>query len=591
MKILLTTLNSKFVHSSLSIRYLKECIKDLNIEVEIEEYTINQQIDFIVSEIYKKDIDIVAFATYIWNIEEVMDICDRLKLIKPELKILLGGPEVSFDIEEIMKNNKNIDFIIYGEGEDTFREFTMNTIDNKGYWNIRGLAYRNNNDIVINNPRKLINNLDKIPSPFKEDVQSFRNKIVYYETSRGCPFNCKFCLSSTIEGVRFFSINRVKEDLKFLIESNVKQVKFVDRTFNTNKKYAMEIMNYIANNNPNNINFHFEVTAHLLDDEMLKFLENVKEGMFQFEIGVQSTNEKTIEAIGRTTDFKKLSKVVNRINSYKNIHQHLDLIVGLPYEDYNTFKISFNDVYNLEPEKLQLGFLKLLKGSELRNNEELHGFKYIDKPPYEIMENDYITYEEILKLKTIEDLVEKYGNELNFKHTLKFIIKNYFKSAFDFYEDFAEYWEEFNYHTMSHSLNKLYKIIYDYYNDRISKDLDIFNDIIKYDYIFNNNSLTPKYMNVYDEEKIKKYRHDFLQDEKNIIKYLPNYEKIPVKKIIKDISIIKFKFDILKFFETNERENIIWGEKFIMFVHKGKNKVFTKSEVIDITEDFYKEEE
>lgn len=591
MEVLLTTLNSKFIHSSLSIRYLKEYINDLKVDAEIEEYTINQHIDFIVSEIYKKDINLVAFATYIWNIEEVLDICNRLKLVKPELKILLGGPEVSFDIENIMKDNKSIDFIIYGEGEETFRDFIINSLNNKGYWDIRGLAYRSENDIIINQPRKLISNLDKIPSPFKDDMKSFKNKIVYYETSRGCPFNCKFCLSSTIKGVRFFSINRVKEDIKYLIEANVKQVKFVDRTFNTDKDFAMEIMNFISANNPNNINFHFEVTAHLLDDDMLQFLESVNEGMFQFEIGVQSTNEKTIKAIGRTTNFQKLSCVVNKINSYKKIHQHLDLIVGLPYEDYDSFKNSFNEVYRLEPEKLQLGFLKLLKGSELRQQERLHGFKYIDKPPYEIMENNYISYSEILKLKTIEDLVEKYGNEMNFKNTLKFIIINYFKSPFDFYEDFSTYWEENNYHTISHSHNKLYRILFEYFNERISKNLDVLNELIKYDYIFNNNSSIPEFIKVYDEERIKKGRHTFLKEDKNLEKYLPSYTGIPVKKIVKHISIIKFKFDILNFIDSFNIDNINWQEKLLLFDHKGKNKVFTKSEVVDITEDFSKEED
>ncbi|MBS4535304.1 B12-binding domain-containing radical SAM protein [Clostridium sp. D2Q-14] len=590
MKILFTTLNSKFVHSCLSLRYLKEYIKDLNVSIDIEEYTINQQIDFIVSEIYKKDIDLIAFATYIWNVEEIKDICNRLKLVRPELSILLGGPEVSFDIKNIMNENKNIDFIIYGEGEESFREFIINTMEDNGYESVLGLAYRNKSDIIINKPRELIHDLNKIPSPFKENMDTFKNKIIYYETSRGCPFNCKFCLSSTIKGVRMFSIDRVKRDLKFLIDSKVKQVKFVDRTFNTNKEYAMEIMNFILENNPENINFHFEVTAHLLDNEMLEFLGKIKEGMFQFEIGVQSTNEKTIKAIGRTTDFQKLSYVVNKINTYKNIHQHLDLIVGLPYEDYDSFKKSFNDVYDLEPEKLQLGFLKLLKGSELRDKEKLYGFKYIDKPPYEVMENDYISYKEILKLKIIEDLVEKYGNELNFRNTIKFIIKNYFSTPFDFYEDFSSYWEEKKYHTISHSLKKLYEILYQYFNYRFSEDLNIFNDIIKYDYIFNNNSSLPKYIEMYDEEKIKKYRHYFLQQEININKYLFDYRNFPVKKIIKNISIIKFKFDILKLFNTYEIDDIIYKEKIILFEHKGKNKIFTKSKVRDITKDFYKEE-
>lgn len=590
MKLLITTLNSKFVHSSLSIRYLKEYIKDLNINVDIEEYTINQNLNFIVSEIFKKNIDVLAFSTYIWGFKETITICEKLKIIKPDLKIILGGPEVSFDIKQLMNNNKFIDFIIYGEGEETFRELIINMIKNKKYDDLLGLAYRVGDNIKINASRPLINNLDKIPSPFISNMNSFKNKIIYYETSRGCPFNCKFCLSSTIKGVRFFSIDRVKKDLKFLIDSKVKQVKFVDRTFNADKKYSIEIMTYIMKNNPENINFHFEVTAHLLDREMIQFLKSVPEGMFQFEIGVQSTNKKTIEAIGRTTDFDKLSSVVKEINNYKNIHQHLDLIVGLPYENYNSFKNSFNDVYNLEPEKLQLGFLKLLKGSELRQKTREYGFKFHDSPPYEIMENKFISYDEILKLKIIEDLVDKYGNELNFKNSINYIIKNYFDNPFDFYEHFSRYWEERGYHTISHSLKKLYEILYEYFIFYFKKDNDIFNDILKYDYIFNNNKSMPNYIKFYDEYKIKKLRHDFLKKDDNLKKYLPSYIGLSAKKIIKDISIISFKFDIGSFLETFDKEDISYVKKVYLFEHKGKNNVFTKSKVYDITKEFLEEE-
>ena len=247
---------------------------------------------------------------------------------------------------------------------------------------------------------------------------------MYFESSRGCPFNCRFCLSSTIKGVRYFSIDRVKEDLEILIDAKVKQIKFVDRTFNANKEYAMEIMRFIMEKDPKNINFHFEVTAHLLDEEMLSFLKEVKEGLFQFEIGVQSTNERTLETIGRRTDLNRLEEVTKEIKSYKNIHQHLDLIAGLPHEDYNSFKKSFNDVYDIKPEKIPLGFLKLLKGSGLRKDKEKHGFKFLDVPPYEVLETDYIKYGEMLKLKGIEDLVEKYYNEGYFEHSVEYIIKN-----------------------------------------------------------------------------------------------------------------------------------------------------------------------
>ena len=588
-KLLLTTLNSKYIHSSLSIRYLNEYIKDLDISIQIEEFTINQNNDYITSEIFKMDVDIVAFSCYIWNIEEILDISKRLKLVKPDIDIILGGPEVSFEMEDILKSNKQIDYIIYGEGEETLREFIKN-YDNSEFDYINGLAFRDYCDIKVNPSRSPIKNLDGIPSPFENvDLNIFKNKIVYYESSRGCPFNCKFCLSSTLNGVRFFSLDRVKRDLKKLIDADVKQVKFVDRTFNTNKEFAMEIMRFIINNNDKDINFHFEVTAHLLDDEMLDFLKDVKEGLFQFEIGVQSTNEKTIQAIGRTTNFERLKYVVKTINSYKNIHQHLDLIVGLPFEDYDTFKNSFNDVYNLQPEKLQLGFLKLLKGSELRNREEKYGFKYINKPPYEVMENNYMDYSSILKLKTVEELVEKYGNELNFKNTIKYIINNYFETPFDFYESLAEYWEKNEYNKVSHSLKKLYKILYKYYEEEIKDNIELFNEVIKYDYIFNNNKVLPNYILSYGKEDLKKLRHDFLREEDNIKKYLPSYINKPAKKIIKDVSFVEFKFDILNFIYYDCLiDNIVSGNRIILFNHKGKDKVFTKSKVNDVTKEIKK---
>ena len=486
MKTLLTTLNSKYIHSNLAIRYLQRFVEDIE-DVDILEFTINQSIDFIISEIYKLEKDLIGFSVYIWNIKETLAVCQILKLVKPEIKIFLGGPEVSYDMKEALEKYKYIDFILYGEGEETFREFVkMNKNKNKDYGGIKGLAYRGDHKIIVNPARPLIKNLDSIPSPYERMTDEFTNKIVYYESSRGCPFGCKFCLSSTIRGVRYFDIERVKRDLKNLIDMKVRQVKFVDRTFNANKKYSREIMEFLIEEDPQGINFHFEVTAHLIDDETLEFLKTVKEGLFQFEIGVQSTNEKTIEAIGRTTDFEILSQVTREINSFRNIHQHLDLIAGLPYENYASFKKSFNDVYDLKPEKLQLGFLKLLKGSELRENEKLYGYKYIDQPPYEVLENEFISYGEILEIKMIEELVEKYYNEEYFKNTLEYLLVNHYSSPFDFYENFSKYWTGNDYHKKSHSRNKLYTILYRFIKENSFKDENVIYNLLKYDYIFNN---------------------------------------------------------------------------------------------------------
>ena len=315
MKVLLTTLNSKFIHSNLAIRYRKEVAKDVA-DIDLMEFTINQPIEQILSTIYKGNPDMVGFSTYIWNVNEVLEIAEGLKIVKPNIKIMLGGPEVSFDGVQILEKHRFIDYIVYGEGEETFREMLIAD----DLCNVKGLIFRKEGEVVINPPREQIKDLDNIPSPYENINEEFKNKIVYYESSRGCPFNCEFCLSSTIKGVRFFSIDRVKRDIGTLIKSGVSQIKFVDRTFNANKAYSREIMDFIMQENPENMNFHFEVTAHLIDDETLEYLKKPKEGLFQFEVGVQSTNPDTIKSIGRVTDFEKLKYVTSAIKKNRNIH-------------------------------------------------------------------------------------------------------------------------------------------------------------------------------------------------------------------------------------------------------------------------------
>jgi radical SAM superfamily enzyme YgiQ (UPF0313 family) len=551
MKTILTTLNSKFIHSALSIRYLKAYSKE--IPIELMEFTINQNIDYIVGEIYKKKPDIIGFSTYIWNRDETLKVCEMLKIVSSNTKIILGGPEVSFDGDELLQKYWFVDFIVYGEGEETFEKLLKTIInENHDYDDINGLIYREGDKVIKNSPRVLIHNLDSIPSPYRDIEDDFRNKIVYFESSRGCPFNCQFCLSSTIKGVRYFSLDRVKEDLGRLIDAKVKQVKFVDRTFNANKEYAMEIMNFIMSKNPKNMNFHFEVTAHLLDDEMLQFIKKAKEGLFQFEIGVQSTNEMTLNAIGRTTNFKKLKSVTEEIRDFRNIHQHLDLIAGLPYEDYNSFKKSFNDVYEIKPEKIQLGFLKLLKGSELRNKKDEYGFKFLDMPPYEVLETDYIKYNEMLKLKGIEDLVGRYYNEGYFENTLEYIITNHYNTAFDFFEDYLKFWEKKKYHTVSHNRNRLYEILMEFYNFKGFSDLKLLNEIIKYDYLYNNrNTNIPEGIKRVAISLIQKNKHEILKNQELLNDCLAHYKDIPTKQIINKVHIEEFEFDVIKLFKND----------------------------------------
>ena len=579
MKILLTTLNSKFIHTNLAIRYLKQMVKDIeDINVDIREYTINNELDFILKDIYTNNYDVILFSTYIWNVNDIVKLCNNLKKVKPNIKIALGGPEVTYDSEEAMKKYDFIDYILYGEGELIFRDFTKYLIGDMKIEDVDGIVYRSNDSIITNKPMKLLENLDLIPSPYEElDKKEYENRIVYYETSRGCPFNCQYCLSSAIEGLRYFSIDRVKKDLKKLIDARVSQIKFIDRTFNANKKFAMEIMKFLMENDNGYTTYHFEVTAHLLTDDMLEFLKDCKEGLFQFEIGVQSTNEKVLDAVGRRDDFKKLSYVVQKIASFRNIHQHLDLIAGLPYEDYSSFENSFNDVFNLGIEHLQLGFLKVIKGTGIRNQADEHEFRYKEYPPYEVLYNKYISYNEILKLKDIEEILERYFNSKNFVLSMRYIIHNYYKeSPFKFFEEFATYFNDNGYFNASQGKNQLYKILVDFYTDKINIETELFKEIVKYDYIsLGKTSNVPAFMDKVEVDDFKNRCHLFLQNEGNILKYIPRFENTPAKQIIKYVHFETFKYDILQL-KKNITAKLQPKESIILFVYDDE-KVFEKS--------------
>lgn len=579
MKILLTTLNSKFIHTNLAIRYLKQMVKDIKgVDTDIREYTINNELDFILKDIYTNNYDVILFSTYIWNVNDIVKLCHNLKKVNPNVKIALGGPEVTYDSEEAMKKYDFVDYILYGEGELIFRDFVKHLKGEMKVEEVDGIVYRKNDEIITNKPMKLLENLDLIPSPYETlDKSEYENRIVYYETSRGCPFNCQYCLSSTIQGLRYFSIDRVKKDLKALIDARVSQIKFIDRTFNANKKFAMEIMKFLMENDNGYTTYHFEVTAHLLTDDMLEFLKDCNEGLFQFEIGVQSTNERVLEAVGRRDDFSKLSHVVQKIASFRNIHQHLDLIAGLPYENYSSFENSFNDVFNLGIEHLQLGFLKMIKGTGIRNQADEHEFRYKDYPPYEVLYNKYISYNEILKLKDIEEILEKYFNSKNFVLSMRYIIHNYYKeSPFKFFEEFATYYNSNGYFNASQGKNQLYKILLDFYEEKIVTNFDLFKEILKYDYIsLGKTSNLPGYMEKIEVEDFKNRCHLFLQNEENVLKYIPRFENTPAKQIIKYVHFENFKYDIL---ELKEDINACLNpnETMILFVYDDK-KVFEKS--------------
>ncbi|MFZ5967998.1 MAG: B12-binding domain-containing radical SAM protein [Bacillota bacterium] len=578
MRVLLTTLNSKFIHSALALRYLKSYCKNDGFDISIEEYTINHDPDYVLGEIYKNRYGVVCFSCYIWNITMIHGIVRNLKKVKPNLIIVLGGPEVSYDPVQIMEENQSIDYIISGEGERTFKELMGYIIDNKGKLEeIRGIAYRHHGNVLKNQERELIENLDEIPSPYNAALKEYENRIIYYESSRGCPHNCSYCLSSTMKGVRFFSIERVKQDLQLFIKERVKQVKFVDRTFNVKKKHSLEIMKYIAQHDNGYTNFHFEITADLLDEEILDFLSTVREGLFQFEVGVQTTYDKTMAAIERKVDFSILSKAVTQISSFRNIHLHLDLIAGLPYEDYERFKHSFDDVYLLKPEKLQLGFLKLLKGAGIRENAKSHGYIFRDEAPYEVLASDYISYEELLKLKTIEELVESYYNSHGFDHSLKFLLANHYNRPSDFYETLADYWEDHGYQHAAHNRTQLYEILLQFYKGYKFPYYELFEEIMKFDFLLQGKASLPNFFVHIETEDFKNRCHRFLQSEENVQKYLPVYESIPAKQMIKKVHFECFSYDIL---EVIDQPCTFYNEKkltTILFDYDIEHKVFQKS--------------
>lgn len=544
MKTLLVAVNSKYIHSNLAIRYLKAYAGGF-CDIKIEEFTINQRIDSIAAEIFRIKADLVGFSTYIWNIEEVLNISRIIKIVSPGTRILLGGPEVSYDPAKILKDNRFIDMVIYGEGEETFREL----VTGKNVVEIDGLAYRKGDEVFINPQRQLIKHLDDIPFPYSDD-DNLENKIVYYEASRGCPFNCAFCLSSTIHGLRRFSIDRVKTDLDFLIGSGARQIKFVDRTFNADKSFAQQIMEHVALNSKQMTSFHAEITAHLVDQEQLEFFKGLRKGLFQFEIGVQSTHQDTIDSIGRTTDFMKLRKVSEAIASYGNIHQHLDLIAGLPFEDYHRFGKSFDDLFDINPEKIQLGFLKLLKGSRLRNEAELHGYEFLDKAPYEVLKTKWLSYDDLIRLKDIEELVERYYNERLFKYSITHISSKYFKSAFKFFEVFSGYWRRTRLYDQAQSRESLYNILFDFCKSTKLEDLTLISDLIKLDYYINNDSNKPPRAFGKTNFLEGSTLHDILRKTELVKTYIPEELETSTKDLIKRIRVEYFRSDIFKIINT-----------------------------------------
>ncbi|MFC5470560.1 B12-binding domain-containing radical SAM protein [Cohnella suwonensis] len=485
MKVVLATLNAKYIHTSLALRYLKAYAKD-EFEVEIAEYTIKDPSMGVAADLYSKNPDVIGFSCYIWNIEETIVIVDMLRKVLPDVKIMLGGPEVSYDTEYWMNRLTSVDFIVMGEGEETFRDLLRQIAGERKYHFVFGMAYRGKDGQVVINPPRPKLELNAIPSPYRfdEDLIPMRNRVVYFETSRGCPFSCQFCLSSIEVGVRYFDIEWVKGEIKYLIDNGAKLIKFVDRTFNIKRDYAMEVFQFLIDNH-NGCVFQFEITADIMRPEVLDFLaEKAPPGIFRFEIGVQSTNDPTNLAVQRRQNFAKLTRTVVKVKESGKIDQHLDLIAGLPHEDYDTFRKTFNDVFALRPEELQLGFLKMLRGTGLRIDAAKYGYVYSDRAPYEMLGNDLMPFGDIVRIKRVEDVLEKFWNAHRMDRTMEYLIREAYPSPFDFFQAFGDYWEARGWSRIGHQLEDLFSRLWAFLRDdaRPELDRDVALGLLKIDY-------------------------------------------------------------------------------------------------------------
>lgn len=449
MKTLLIAINAKYIHSNLAVYSLKASAGQWKDEVEIAEYTINHLREDILADIYRRKPDVAAISCYIWNMEYVQSLLKDLKKVLPEVDIWLGGPEVSYDCEEVLVREPSVRGIMAGEGESTFRELLGWYHGEGSLAEIKGLVYRDEAGKFCRTGVREYEKLDELPFVYG-DMTKFQNRIIYYESSRGCPFSCSYCLSSIDKRVRFRSLPLVKKELAFFLEQKVPQVKFVDRTFNVNHARTKELLRFIKENDNGITNFHFEISADLLDDEEIGLLNSLRPGLVQLEIGVQSTDGQVLTAIHRAVDFDVIVDKVRRIQKGRNVHQHLDLIAGLPYGTLKEFRSSFNDVYSLRPQQFQLGFLKVLKGSEMGRRAEEFGVVRTDRPPYEVLSTDWLSYGEVLKIKGIEEMVEVYYNSWQFARTVELLTEE-FEDYFGLYEALADFYEEQGYNGRSHS--------------------------------------------------------------------------------------------------------------------------------------------
>ena len=484
MSIILTTLNSKYIHTNLAIRYLKANAPEF--DITLREYTLKDTLENILEDLLSRKPKIIGFSVYIWNVEKTLQLIKLLKEKDPTLTIFMGGPEVSYDFD-VWFSRSPIDYIIYGEGELSFKELMEALHGRREVSEVRGIVYRN---LVTNepvqNPAAPILDPKEILSPFyfEEDIPHLPNRIQYIETSRGCPYSCQYCLASVDNKVRYFDMEKVKDEIRYLMKNGAKTFKFLDRTFNINKKYALEMFNFIIEEHLPGTQFQFEITADIMPTELIDYLnEHAPAGLFRFEIGIQSTYELTNQLVKRRQNFDKLTTNILRIKEGEKIILHLDLIAGLPEEPYDRFEQSFNDVFDLRPEELQLGFLKMLRGTGLRKQANEFGYEYDEFAPYEMKRNNALSEEDVHNIHLAEEILERYWNAHRMDYTIAYLVDGPFKaSPFAFMQQFGAYWEN-RYSWIKYQLSDLFIRLYDYLESISYEELQTVLSYMKLDYL------------------------------------------------------------------------------------------------------------
>ena len=590
MKVLLAAINAKYIHSNLGIYSLKtygeKMLKEWGLaeqaEISLAEYTINHQMEQILQDIYKRKPDVIGFSCYIWNISYVKMILADIKKVLPDVKIWAGGPEVSYHGEAFLKEEPAVDLVMMGEGEITFAHFLKALLEGEDLKQVPGLMVRNADGTFTDTGFRQVMDMSQIPFPYAfMDMKELEHRIIYYESSRGCPFSCAYCLSSIDKKLRFRSLDLVLPELEWFLQAKVPQVKFVDRTFNCKKSHAMAIWQYIRDHDNGVTNFHFEIAADLLDKDELDLLSTMRPGLVQLEIGVQSTNEKTLEAIRRKTDIEEIREITETINSWHNIHQHLDLIAGLPWEDLESFKKSFNDVYEMEPEQLQLGFLKVLKGSYMEELIPTCDLLYSAAPPYEVLCTKWLSYGDVLELKDIEEMTEVHYNSRQFTCTLKELEKE-FDTPYEMFSFMAGYYNKNHLFGISHSRIARYEILWKIIQERLEKNgkyetqgelengavseisekLEQYRDLLMTDlYLRENVKSRPTFAR--DLSDSKDFVREFFQREEKTPEHLSGYEGYDSRQMAKMAHLEPLRDGTYLLFDYKKRDPLSYNARTV----------------------------